>query len=290
MEYLWVLLALIYSIMHSLMSVIDKKILENKKIDTLALSAIRVSINVIIAFIILNSFLTLNFDGINTTVFILSTFYFLLSITYFYAIKSGDISKLIPYRDAIVTILSFILAITLLKETVTTTDILGVIAIALGGYIVLTDGKLAIPKISKGITLIGASAIFLSLYKVTSKISVLQIEPLNLTFFMYLFVAIYFITANILFNRKNLKKTAIIITKDKKYSILIVFASTIAVLGILSLFWALAIEKATKVLPITGTLPLFAVIMGKKLLNEKHGKERIIGTILILIGIFLVYI
>ncbi|MCK4551011.1 MAG: DMT family transporter [Candidatus Aenigmarchaeota archaeon] len=290
MEYLWLALALFYAFAHAAVSVIDKKILSHKNIDPLALSAIRFAVNVIISFSILIVFLRPSLSEINAVVALLSTFYFLAGLAYFYALKTDDVSKLVPYRDAIVTILSFSLAFLLLGESITTINILGVIAIATGGYIVWTDGKITIPKKSTGILLIGISAVFLSFYGITAKVSVLDVHPLMLSFFMYLLVASYFTATNLVFNRKNLKDTGKTILSERKTRILIIMASAFAVVGSISLFFALSLENATKVLPIAGTLPLFAAIMGKRLLNEKHGKERIAGTLLILVGIYLLYI
>ena len=290
MEYLWVALALFYAIMHAAVSVIDKKILHHKNIDPLALSAIRFGVNSILSAIILLLFITPTFNGLNTNILLLSTFYFLAAITYFYAINIEDVSKLIPYRDAIVTKLSFILAIIILKETITITNIFGVLAIVLGGYIVWTDGKIIKPKFTKGLVLIGISAICLSSYGITAKILTTNINPYILSFYLYTLVAMYFIITNLIFNKKKLKETRIIITTSKKLTLLLLLVSIIAITGVIALFFALSLENASKVLPIAGTLPLFATIMGKKFLNETHGKERIIGAAIIIAGIFLLYI
>ena len=281
MDHLWLLVALFYAFAHATVSVLDRKILLNPKIDPLALSAIRFIVNIIIAFTLLLAFLTPTLGEINAVICLLSTFYFLAGITYFYALKTGDVSKLVPYRDAIVTILSFSLAFILLGESITTTNILGVIAIAAGGYIVWTDGRIIIPKKSTGILLIGISAVFVSFYGITAKVSVLDVHPLMLSFFMYLLVAAYFIATNMIFNRKNLKDTGKAILSGRKIQLLIIMASAFAVVGSISLFFALSLENATKVLPVTGTLPLFAAILGQRLLKENHGIERITGAAVI---------
>ena len=290
MQYLWLALALFYAIMHATVSVIDKKIVSTKNIDPLALSAIRFGVNSITSAIILILFITPSINGLNTNILLLSTFYFIAAITYFYAIKIEDISKIIPYRDAIVTKLSFILAIIILKETITITNIFGVLAIAIGGYIVWTDGKIIKPKFTKGLVLIGISAVCLAIYGIIAKISLITISPYLLSFFMYTLITAYMITTNIIFNKKKLNETRKIITTNKKLILLILLASLTAVTGVTALFFALSIENASKVLPIAGTLPLFAAIMGKKFLNESHGKERIIGAAIIITGIFLLYI
>ena len=150
MEYLWLLLALFYAFTHASVTVIDKKILHHKNIDPLALSAIRCAVNAIISFIILAFFIKTPLSEITTIIIIISLLKFFAVLTYFYALKMGDVSKLIPYRDAIATILSFSLAFFILGEKITEIDIIGVIAIALGGYIVWTDGKIIIPNIHKG--------------------------------------------------------------------------------------------------------------------------------------------
>ncbi len=285
----WLLFALGYAFLHALGTVFDKHVLKNHKIDPIVLSAIRFVADVIFAYLIIAA-LSIPINGFSLSVVAISILYFLAAITYFHALNFGDVSKLIPYRDAISVLLSFFLAVILLSEKFVAIDFIGVLLIVLGGYIVWTDGKVIVPKNSPGLALIAVSAVFGSSVGILVKSAVRDISPLAITFFMYALVALYFVLISLAFRRKEIRTTLKLLCAERKIILLIFGASLAATLGIVLQFSALSIQNAAKVLPISGTLPLFAALIGWLALKEKHGAARVIGAILLIIGIYILSI
>ncbi|MBU4245602.1 MAG: EamA family transporter, partial [Nanoarchaeota archaeon] len=192
--------------------------------------------------------------------------------------------------DAISVSLSFFFAVILLSEKFLAIDFLGVVVIVLGGYIVWTDGKIIVPKKSAGMVLIAISAVFLALIGIVAKLGVGSMHPLMLSLYMYVFVAIYFVLFSFATKRKQLIETINAIRSEKKLVRLIFAASIAAPIGVAFQFYALSMQNAAKVLPISGTLPLFAALIGWLALKEKHGVARVIGAILLIMGIYILAI
>ncbi|VVB61312.1 EamA-like transporter family protein [uncultured archaeon] len=284
---LWLILALSYAFLHALVAVFDKQILKNAKVDALALSAIRFSINAVVAFIFVLALAVPFASGISYPALALSVLYFLAAVTYFYALKAGEVSKLIPYRDAIVVLLSFFLAVVLLSEKFVPRDFLGVVVIILGGYIVWADGKIIVPKKSAGIVLIAISAVLLALIGIVAKLGVGTMNPLVLSLYMYFLDSIYVIIFSFATKRRQLVQTINTVRKEKKLIGLVLAASIAAPLGVAFQFYSLSMQNAAKVLPVSGTLPLFAALIGWLVLKEKHGMARVIGAVLLIIGIYI---
>lgn len=282
----WLIFALTYAFLHALATVFDKHVLKNHKIDPISLSTIRYGINAVIAYFIIAFLIGGIGAKITYGVIAISVIYFFAGITYFYALKFGDVSKLIPYRDAIVVLLSFFLAVVLLSEKFVARDFLGVLVIVIGGYIVWTDGKIIVPKKSPGLALMAASAVFLALNGVMVKSAVSDISPLALSFFMYALVALYFVLISLFLRRKEMSETINLLREEKKILLPIFGASFAATIGVVFQFYALSMQNAAKVLPISGTLPLFAALIGWLALKEKHGAARVFGAILLIVGIY----
>jgi len=139
-------MALGFALFHAIAPILDKQVLKNNEIDVMVFSTIRYGINAMISFIFVLLATREVAYQINFQIITLSVFYFFAGITYFYAIKVGDVSKLIPYSQSINTLLSFFLAVVVLNEAFIMSDFAGAALIAIGGYIVWTDGKIVIPK------------------------------------------------------------------------------------------------------------------------------------------------
>ncbi len=283
----WLIFALTYAFLHALVAVIDRYVLKNYKIDPISFSTVRYVINAVIAYVLIAFLIGGIGAKITSGVIAISVIYFFAGITYFYALKFGDVSKLIPYRDAIVVLLSFFLAVVLLSEKFVALDFTGVLIIVIGGYIVWTDGKIIVPKNSPGLVLIASSAIFLALNGIVVKSEVRDISPLALSFFMYALVALYFVLISFIFRRKEMYETINLLRAERKIILPIFGASFAATLGVVLQFYALSMQNAAKVLPVSGTLPLFAALIGWLALKEKHGLARVIGAALLIAGIYI---
>lgn len=284
----WFALAILFAISHSFVSLIDK-ILLKKKIDPIGLSSFRIATNAAIMFIIAMLFFNQPLS-LNWTVIIISLLFSISAVCYFSALKTEDVSKVIPFGESIAILLSFFIPLALLHETVSAYDYLGVFAIATGGYIILTDGKVLLPRMTRGLALIAANAVTISLVGVISKIAVAAIHPVQLTFLMYAFVSLWLAIINLVWNRKKQFETIRFLLDNRKSLLLSLTSSLIATIGYLGVFFALSMGNASEVLPLSRTLPLFVALLGWILLKERHGVQRVLGASAMVAGMYLIYL
>jgi len=286
----WFILAIAYAFCHATVGFLDKLVLR-KKIYPLSLNNVRFAFNSIIAFVIILFFFQTNLTY-SSAVWILflaiSIIYFLSTLGHFFGLQLEDVSKAIPYREGLSTFLAYALPIIFLFEKLTVYHTIGTLVIIIGTYIILSDGKKIIPKLSKGIMIITISGIAMPVIGVLSKVAVENVNPMTLNFFTYTLVFLYITSTSIYFKPKELKETAKFLFEDKKLLGIAFTSSLLATVGTLFLNFALTMGKASQVLPLSRTLPLFAVIYGSLFLKEKYSKVRFFGAALIVAGMFLI--
>ncbi|MBI4010125.1 MAG: DMT family transporter [Candidatus Aenigmarchaeota archaeon] len=288
----WLLFAISFAFFHSVVSILDKILLKNKGIEPLSISTFRLGTNAVFALIIA-SFLfdfSIPSSGILYNIFLLSIVFSAAVLFYFIPMKLGDVSQLIPFREAITTFLSFVLAVILLSEVVSIFDLFGTLAIIVGSYILLTDGKIIIPKVSNALAFIAIDGILLAVFWVFAKPVSLTLHPSLFNFYMYSFVSVILFMINSGVNYKNQLKTFRTVLNNKRVLSLSLGASLSATIGTLSLFYGLTLGQAAEVLPITKILPVFVVLIGWLVLKEKSGIVRLIGSILAIVGVYLITI
>jgi transporter family protein len=201
-------------------------------------------------------------------------------------LKYEDVSKVVPYREGLSTFFSYAFPIIFLSEKITVYHTIGTLTIIFGTYIILSDGKKIIPRLTKGVLIVTISGIAIPVIGILSKVVVENLHPIVLNFFNYSLVALYVSSASIGLKLKELKETTKYLFKNKKLLGVAFASSFFATVGTLLLFFALKMGNASQVLPLSRTLPLFAVMYGSLFLKEKHGIARFSGAILIVAGMF----
>lgn len=286
------MLALSYALFHSIVSLLDKILLKNKKVDPLGLSAYRFLANVVISGIllfILGKSIAISGATFWIYVFPLCVIYTISALAYFFAMKTGDVSKIVPLGHSMTILLAFLFSIFFLKETTGLGDLFGTLLIVVGAYTILTNGKIQIPKMSKELMLIFVWAATLSLWGIMSKPATKFITPPVLNFFLYTLTALNFFVINPIINFKRFSNLGKTILTNGKIMGLTLLSSFFATIGTFLLFLALTVGNASEILPVSRTIPLFAILWGWLILKERHYKIRFLGSLLIVLGIFLIY-
>jgi len=298
---MWVVLALLYALFHAIVPSIDRYILRGStnagKIDTMSFSMVRFIFNAAIAIIIASVFFGISIPTNSNFwyhMLTIAVLYAISATSYFYAIKLEEVSKMLPLGQSIAIFLSFTLSILFFAETIIMIDVIGVVCIILGSYMIMARGKkFNLPKkfkISKSTTLIIIWSVTVALFGIAFKQAVGTISPAVVNAFLYSLVAFYFIVLNYTVNRKKMVETLKSIASDKKTIFLTAASSTSAAIGTLSLLTALTMGNASEVLTVSRSTPLFAVLLGGMALKEKHWKTRLVGAILIAVGVYGIYV
>ncbi|MCD4760107.1 DMT family transporter [archaeon] len=281
---LWFLLSLLSRLSHALSTSLDKYLI-NQNSDPIKISNLKVFFTGIITLIIGLLFFNLNIT-LETILWagILGIFFATTNIVYFLSLRLKDVEEVAPFAHSGIILLIFLSSISLFKEMVTTANYFGVVIILGGVYIILSKKGFKLPKPDKGLFLMSIFIIVGTIYWLLVKTFVTTIEPINLV------IVMYFSCSLVLFIfRKSYKKSDKNIFKKIKKIPLILGALT-AGIGTTLIYWAFEVGNASKVAPTAGLQLIFVFIIASLFLKEKFYWNRLIGTIIITIGTYLIYI
>lgn len=284
----WFLLSVSSAVLIAVAQIFDK--LLTREVSPQVIPAVKKIINGLILLSVLS---LLDFPTLTSLMFwklilLLAFLDLLATLFYFIAIKDEEVSKILPYRTSLIVLLTFVGAILFLSETFTPLKGAGGLLIAIGAYLILSNGKVKYPKSSKGIIIITASGLLYAIYELTVKIGVSKLSPILLAVLVYFISGGFLWIYNIILNRKEIKslKGAF----SLKFVIVLLIACLGASFSLLSLYSALSMGPASIVLPLVHTAPLFLVIFSGKILKEKNTAARFMASTIIVAGMILLYL
>ncbi|HLC45829.1 MAG TPA: DMT family transporter [archaeon] len=282
----WLFLALFFAFTHGLASVLDRLAMKREGVNHYALAVVRYALNsfvALLAVLYLEGLAVPSSELLFTAAF-LSLFWAGGALFYFKPLKHGDVSQLIPFREVIIALLSFSLAITFLGEPFSFNDVAGVLLVSLGGYALLTNGKLVLPKLSTPLLLIAGNGVLLAVWGVFAKPATLKFSPAMLNLFFYFSGSILLLAYMLARGRLSEFKPLLSDNRALRISLL---ASVSASIGTLSLFYALSAGFAAEVLPVTRSLVVFAAAIGWVFLKEQAGMARLLSALTVFAGVYL---
>lgn len=207
--------------------------------------------------------------------------------------KHNEISQVVPLKNlSIITIGIF--GFLILGEIASTYAYLGIVLILIGTYLVELHPSLEHPikpiKLFKNkySSLIILYLILIGLVAILDKIIIASVDAYTFIFFTFLFLLILSWIMQIIFYKalRNFKNSL------KNSLGLFFFAGLFTIIS--DFFYLKAIEipsvLITLAVPLKRTSTLLTTIIGGKMFHEKHLLIRIIGTIIILLGVTLILI
>lgn len=259
-----------------------------KKVDSMLATAIRTII--ILLFSWLMVFIVGSWENIYT-IDLKSLVFLILSglatgaswLCYFKALQLGDVNKVTPI-DKFSTVLTMVLAIIILREPVTLPKSIGMVAIALGTYLMVAKKNTLCEQSTASYSntwLIYAllSALFASLTAILAKIGIVGVES-NLG--TAIRTAVVLIMAwLIVFMTGRYREIKII---DKKSWIFLCLSGITTGLSWLCYFKALQDGQASIVVPIDKLSIVITVAFSYFFLKEKLNTKSFIGLVLIVAG------
>lgn len=205
---------------------------------------------------------------------------------YFKALQLGDVNKVTPI-DKSSTVLTMLLAIIFLGESVTVFKLAAMISIGTGTYLMITKKQQDIKKAEGSSWLLYAilSTVFASLTSILAKIGITNIES-NLgtairTIVVFIMAwIIVFVTGK----HKEIRKI------DKKSLIFICFSGITTGISWLCYYRALQDGQASIVVPIDKLSILVTIAFSFFFLKEKMTKKAVSGLVLVVAGTLLLLI
>jgi len=293
---LWFSIALLSSFLSAFAAITQKKVLFNR--DALEFSFILSIINLIfsIPFFFFIDYSTINTFNI-TILFIKSIIGVAAFLCVMTALKNLQISNALPLlalTPGFVAVFAFIL----LGESLKTAEVLGLISLIVGTYILESKNLKEIFSpfavfikskyhhyILLALLLFTASSILDKLLLVR-----LNLSPISLTAFQHLFFAILFAAVYVLFllyNNENIHEKTLEIFQKKDLG-------WIALISILTIGYrftqivAVKLASVALVLAVKRTSVLWATIIGGKIFKDSNLLKKTIAVIFILLGAILI--
>lgn len=282
---MWLILAILSAVFAALTSILAKIGIKNTPSNVT--TALRTCVVLIFAWIMV--LITGEFSSLSA-ITPKSLFFLALSgfatgaswLCYFKALSLGDINKVVPV-DKSSTVLSIILGIAVLGESVSLFKGIGALAIAVGTLLMTVTGKTDNEKHAKSwLPFACGSALFASLTSILAKIGIENVPSNTATAIRTIFVLI--MAWVVVFKngeQKYIKKT------DKKSLIFITLSGITTGSSWLCYYGAIKNGEVSVVVPIDKLSMLLTVAFSHFVFKEKLTKKSAIGLAIITLGTLL---
>ena len=274
----WLIFGCLSYFLFAVSSSIDKKFM-NKKYSPLEINIFKMFFNSIILLIIGIVFFELSFNSsLLVWSLVLGSIYGISGILYFNSLKLENVSKAVPFMQSGGVLLTFVGAILIFGEKVNMLNIMGIVLILGGIYLLLYQKGKKFPPLNKALIFIVAVILLETTYHLLVKGILSNIKPINLVISMYFFASLILFLYQLIVRKKlpSIKNSKIIIAS---------FSGAIATF---CLYLALESGNASKVYPLMGLKSIFTFLFALMFLKEKATLPKVLGTIIAIVGIFFV--
>jgi uncharacterized membrane protein len=186
-------------------------------------------------------------------------------------------------------VLVALFAFILLGEQITRWGLLGILVIFLGVYVLhlkelsTTDLIAPIRFLTSGSSRYALlAALGTTVYSISDKIGVTTVNPLLYSFWLGFFIT-GMLTATTIY-RKGLKKIKAEITGSVTR---ITLAGILMKGGYLMVLYAMSLAQVSYILSLRQISVVFGAFLGLVFLDEKYGKVRLTGSIIVFIGVYI---
>jgi uncharacterized membrane protein len=211
---------------------------------------------------------------------------FLLAVSfvvYLRVLQRKNASEIQPFSQSLDTLFIFLASIVLLHEPATLPNYAGILVIVCGIYLVLAEHITKVPRLDRNLLIIVALVPIDIAYALLVKTFLGSAEPIALAVSIYL-MAFLMLTVVSLLLRRQRQPTASL----KPHLRIVLPASLCAAAAAAFLYTALSQANASKVYPMAGVSSVTVFLLATVFLQEKFYRHRFIGTLIVVLGIYLV--
>ena len=212
---------------------------------------------------------------------------FILAITfviYLFVLQRRKVSDIQPFSQSLDVLFIFLASIILLNEQASFVNYVGILVIVIGIYMVLTEHITKVPHFDRNLLIIIALVPLDIAYALLIKIFLGAAEPISLAISIYM-MAFLMLSIVYLLRRRQLKSTK---SSLKLQLRIVLTASLCAATAVALLYTSLTQANASKVYPMAGINSISVFFLAALFLKEKFYLHRFIGTLIILLGIYLI--
>jgi uncharacterized membrane protein len=210
---------------------------------------------------------------------------FLLAVSfvvYLRVLQRKNASEIQPFSQSLDTLFIFLASIILLHEPATLPNYAGILVMVGGIYLVLAEHITTRPRLDRNLLIIAALVPIDIAYALLVKTFLGTAEPIALAVSIYL-MAFLMLTVVSLFLRRQPTKVSL-----KPQIRIVLVASLCAAAAAAFLYTALSQANASKVYPMAGVSSVTVFLLATMFLKEKFHWHRFIGTLIVVLGIYLI--
>jgi uncharacterized membrane protein len=212
---------------------------------------------------------------------------FLLAVSfviYLGVLQKKNASEIQPFSQSLDVLFIFLASIILLHEQASFANYVGILIIVIGVYLVLTEHITKVPHLDRNLLIIVALVPIDIAYALLIKTFLGTAEPIALAVSIYL-MAFLMLTIVSLFMRRQLQSIKTFL-KPQLRPVLVASLCAAAAAGFL--YTALSQANASKVYPMAGVSSVTVFLLATIFLKEKFHLHRFVGTLIVVLGIYLI--
>ena len=203
------------------------------------------------------------------------------------AYEDGDLSVVYPVARSSPVFVTIVAAL-FLGEHISLTGLLGILTIFIGVYVLHLKG-LTVADFSAPVKYLTSSssryaiiaALGTTVYSITDKLGVTTVPPLLYSFWLGFFVT-GMMTVTVV-----MRKGIVTIRNELKHPLRVSFAGVLMRGGYMMVLYAMSIAPVSYILALRQVSVVIGALMGVVFLKESYGKVRVIGSIIIFLGVFI---
>jgi len=281
---LWLVFGLLSFLFFAVSSSIDKHMM-NQQFPSISTSIFRVLFNGLLLALVGVLFFHSQFSMTLLMYAMVPSLLFAIGIVVYYRLLiTKKTSELTPIYQSFDILLIFLCSIFLLQEQPTWYNGLGVLAVLIGVYLVMSENGIARPRLDRTFLPLLLLLPVDVAYALILKTLLGSYEPVPLAVSIYIMSAVMLIAMQLVSKKEPLPSFSSL----KPRMTTIFGASLFGATGVYFFYTALSLGEVSKLYPLGGIQCIFVFFLAMIFLKEKWYWHRLLGTIIVVIGIFLI--
>jgi uncharacterized membrane protein len=205
-------------------------------------------------------------------------------VVYLFVLQKKNASEIQPFSQSLDTLFIFLAAVILLHEPASLPNYIGILVTVIGIYLVLTEHITKVPHLDRQLLIIVALVPADIAYALLVKTFLGTADPIALAVSIYIMAFLMLLVVSI-FLRRRINNTPASLKPQLR---IVGVASLCAATAAAFLYTALSQANASKVYPMAGISSVAVFLLATVFLKEKFHKHKFIGTLIVVIGIYLI--
>jgi uncharacterized membrane protein len=205
-------------------------------------------------------------------------------VVYLFVLQKKNASEIQPFSQSLDTLFIFLAAVIFLHEPASLPNYIGILVIVIGVYLVLTEHITKVPRLDRQLLIIAALVPIDIVYALLVKTFLGTADPIALAVSIYIMAFLMLLVVSLLL-RRYIHTTPASLKPQLR---VVLVASLCAATAAAFLYTALSQANASKVYPMAGVSSVAVFLLATVFLKEKFHRHKFIGTLIVVIGIYLI--